>query len=142
MNLESIQEMWKKDSVIDGDLYCEESTKIPQLHMKYMEFHNTFSLMKKEKELDMKRLIKEKWLYYKGKAPSSVYKEMPFDFKLTTKEEINMFIEADDDIMKLQYRIDYIEQTLLYLDSVLRMINNRNFQIKNAIDWEKFKNGF
>ena len=110
--------------------------------MKYMEFHNTFSLMKKEKELDMKRLIKEKWLYYKGKAPSSVYKEMPFDFKLTTKEEINMFIESDDDIMKLQYRIDYIEQTLLYLDSVLRMINNRNFQIKNAIDWEKFKNGF
>ena len=99
MNLESIQEMWKKDSVIDGDLYCEESTKIPQLHMKYMEFHNTFSLMKKEKELDMKRLIKEKWLYYKGKAPSSVYKEMPFDFKLTTKEEINMFIESDDDIM-------------------------------------------
>ena len=134
--------MWKKDSVIDGDLYCEESTKIPQLHMKYMEFHNTFSLMKKEKELDMKRLIKEKWLYYKGNAPSSVYKEMPFDFKLTTKEEINMFIESDDDIMKLQYRIDYIEQTLLYLDSVLRMINNRNFQIKNAIDWEKFKNGF
>ena len=134
--------MWKKDSVIDGDLYCEESTKIPQLHMKYMEFHNTFSLMKKEKELDMKRLIKEKWLYYKGKAPSSVYKEIPFDFKLTTKEEINMFIESDDDIMKLQYRIDYIEQTLLYLDSVLRMINNRNFQIKNAIDWEKFKNGF
>ena len=142
MNLETLQEMWKKDSVIDGDLYCEESTKIPQLHMKYMEFHNTFSLMKKEKELDMKRLIKEKWLYYKGKAPSSVYKEMPFDFKLTTKEEINMFIESDDDIMKLQYRIDYIEQTLLYLDSVLRMINNRNFQIKNAIDWEKFKNGF
>ena len=134
--------MWKKDSVIDGDLYCEESTKIPQLHMKYMEFHNTFSLMKKEKELDMRRLIKEKWLYYKGKAPSSVYKEMPFDFKLTTKEEINMFIESDDDIIKLQYRIDYIEQTLLYLDSVLRMINNRNFQIKNAIDWEKFKNGF
>ena len=142
MNLETLQEMWKKDSVIDTDLYCEESTKIPQLHMKYMEFHNTFSLMKKEKELDMKRLIKEKWLYYKGKAPSSVYKEMPFDFKLTTKEEINMFIESDDDIMKLQYRIDYIEQTLLYLDSVLRMINNRNFQIKNAIDWEKFKNGF
>ena len=60
----------------------------------------------------------------------------------TTKEEINMFIESDDDIIKLQYRIDYIEQILLYLDSVLRMINNRNFQIKNAIDWEKFKNGF
>ena len=141
MNLESIQEMWKKDSVIDGDLYCEESTKIPQLHMKYMEFHNTFSLMKKEKELDMKRLIKEKWLYYKGKAPSSVYKEMPFDFKLTTKEEINMFIDADEDVRKLQLKIDYIEQTIFFLDGVLRQINGRNYQIKNAIEWERFQSG-
>lgn len=142
MNLEQFQEMWKKDSVIDGDLYCEASIKIPQLHMKYMEYHNTFSLMKKEREIEMKRLIKNKWIYYKGKAPSSVYKEMPFDFKLTTKEEVGMFIDADDEVSKLQFKIDYIEQVLLYLDSILRMINNRNFQIKNAIEWEKFKNGF
>ena len=134
--------MWKKDSVIDTDLYCEESTKIPQLHMRYMEFHNTFSLMKRERDLEMRRLIREKWLYYKGKAPSKVYKDLPFDLKLTTKEEINMFIESDDDICKLQYKIDYIEQMITFLDSVLRQIGNRNFQIKNAIDWEKFKNGF
>ena len=134
--------MWKKDSVIDTDLYCEESTKIPQLHMRYMEFHNTLSLMKKERELEMRRLISEKWLYYKGKAPSKVYKEVPFDLKLTTKEEISMFIESDEDICKLQYKIDYIEQMLTFLDGVLRQIGNRNFQIKNAIDWEKIKNGF
>ena len=134
--------MWKKDSVIDTDLYCEESTKIPQLHMRYMEFHNTFSLMKRERDLEMRRLIREKWLYYKGKAPSKVYKDLPFDLKLTTKEEINMFIESDDDICKLQYKIGYIEQMITFLDSVLKQIGNRNFQIKNAIDWEKFKNGF
>jgi hypothetical protein len=134
--------MWKKDSVIDTDLYCEESTKIPQLHMRYMEFFNTYSLMKKEREIEMRRLIREKWLYYKGKAPSKVYKEMPFDFKLTTKEEVNMFIESDEDICKLQYKIDYIEQIINFLEGVLRQIGNRNFQIKNAIEWEKFKNGF
>ena len=70
------------------------------------------------------------------------YKEVPFDLKLTTKEEISMFIESDEDICKLQYKIDYIEQMLTFLDGVLRQIGNRNFQIKNAIDWEKFKNGF
>ena len=141
MNLENLQEMWKKDSVIDTDLYCEESTKVPQLHMKYMEFFNMFSLMKRERELEAKKMIKDKWLYYKGKAPSSVYKEMPFDLKLTTKEEITMFIDADEDVCKLQYKIAYIEQTLAFLDSVLRQLNNRTFQIKNAIEWEKFKNG-
>ena len=142
MNLESFQEMWKKDSVIDTDLYCEESTKVPQLHMKYMEFFNTYSLMKKERELELNQLIRDKWLYYKGKAPSSVYKEMPFDLKLTTKEEISMFIDADEDIKKIQYKLAYIDQTLVFLESVLKQINNRTFQIKNAIEWEKFKNGF
>ena len=142
MNLENLQDMWRSDSKLDEDQHDNDSLAIPQLHMKYMEFHNQYSLMKREREIEMKRLIKEKWLYYKGKAPSSIYKEMPFDLKLTTKEEINMFIEADDAICKLQFKIDYIEQVLLYLDSILRMINNRNFQIKNAIEWEKFKNGF
>ena len=141
MNLEKLQEMWKGDSKLDDDLHDNDSLAIPQLHMKYMEFHNTYSLMKKEREIEMKRLIKEKWLYYKGKAPSSVYKEMPFDLKLTTKEEISMFIEADEDIGKLQFKIDYIDQVLFFLDGVLRMINNRTYHIKNAIEWKRFNVG-
>ena len=142
MNLETLQDMWKSDSKLDEDLHDNDSLAIPQLHMKYMEFHNQYSLMKKERDIEMKRLIKEKWLYYKGKAPSSVYKEMPFDLKLTTKEEISMFIEADEDIGKLKYKIEYIDQVVFFLDSVLRMINNRTYHIKNAIEWKKFQSGF
>ena len=141
MNLETLQDKWKEDSVIDPDKYGEESVRIPQLHMRYMEFYNTFSLMKKDRESEMRGLIKSKWVYYKGKAPSSVYKEMPFDYKLTTKEEVNMFIEGDEDVRKLQYKIEYVDQCLNYLDGVLRQINNRNFQIKNAIEWNRFQAG-
>jgi len=28
-----------------------------------------------------------------------------------------------------------------YLEAILRQINNRGFQIKNAIDWNKFISG-
>ena len=133
--------MWKTDSKLDDDLHDNDSLAIPQLHMKYMEFHNKYSLMKKERDIEMKRLIREKWLYYKGKAPSSVYKEMPFDLKLTTKEEINMFIEADEDIRKIKYKIDYLDQVIFFLESVIKQISVRNFQIKNAIDWTKWKEG-
>ena len=97
--------------------------------------------MKRERELEMKRLLKEKWLYYKGKAPAAVYKEMPFDLKLTAKDEISMFIEADEEVQKIQYKIDYIEQVLFFLDGVLRMINNRTYHIKNAIEWKRFQSG-
>ncbi|MAQ90946.1 MAG: hypothetical protein CMM03_13910 [Rhodopirellula sp.] len=133
--------MWKTDSRLDDDLHDNDSIAIPQLHMKYMEFHNTYSLMKRERELEMKRLVRDKWLYYKGKAPASVYKEMPFDYKLTAKDEISMFIEADEEIQKIQYKIDYIEQVLFFLDGVLRMINNRTYHIKNAIEWKRFQSG-
>ena len=141
MNLEQLQTMWKTDSKLDDDLHDNDSLAIPQLHMKYMEYHNTFSLMKKEREIEMKRLVRDKWLYYKGKAPSKVYKEMPFDLKLTTKEEISMFIEADEEIGKLQFKIDYIDQVLFFLDGVLRQINSRTYHIKNAIEWKRFQSG-
>ena len=141
MNLEQLQDLWKKDSEIDTDKYGEESIRIPQLHMRYMEFYNTFSLMKKDRDSEMRYLVREKWIFYKGKAPAKIYKEMPFDFKLTTKEEINMFIEADEDVRKLHLKIDYIEQVIFFLDGVLRQIQSRNYQIKNAIEWERFQSG-
>ena len=141
MNLETLQDKWKEDCQIDTDQYGNASIIIPQLHQRWMEFYNTFSLMKKEREGEMRRLIKEKWIYYKGKAPSTVYREVPFDFKLTTREEINMFIDGDEEVRKLQYKIDYIEQVIFFLDGVLRQINGRNFQIKNAIEWDKFQSG-
>jgi hypothetical protein len=46
MTLEEIQKMWAEDSVIDDDLLCVESTRIPQLHQKYMVIFNEFSLIK------------------------------------------------------------------------------------------------
>tara|TARA_Y100001970_G_scaffold19071_1_gene21345 strand:- start:943 stop:1371 length:429 start_codon:yes stop_codon:yes gene_type:complete len=141
MNLEQLQVRWTEDSKIDTDKYGEESIKIPQLHMRYMEFYNTFSLMKKDRESEMRTLVRDKWIFYKGKAPAKIYKDTPFDFKLTTKEEINMFIDADEDIRKLQYKIDYIEQVIFFLDGVLKQITSRNYQIKNAIEWERFQSG-
>ena len=52
-----------------------------------------------------------------------------------------MFIDADEDVRKLQYKIDYIEQVIFFLDGVLKQITSRNYQIKNAIEWERFQSG-
>lgn len=142
MNLEELQKMWDKDSKIDTDLYCEESTKIPSLHAKYYSLLNTFSTLKIERETELNLLMRDKWIYYKGKAPAKVYSELPFDLKLTSRDEIETFINADNDVQKCRSKLAYIEVCLNYLDSVVRMINNRGYQIKNAIDWEKFKAGF
>tara|TARA_B100001996_G_C18644241_1_gene586765 strand:- start:678 stop:1106 length:429 start_codon:yes stop_codon:yes gene_type:complete len=142
MNIETIQKLWEVDSHINSEEFDKESTKIPQLHMRYMDLFNTMTLLKKDRELELKRTNKEKWLYYKGRAPASVYKFQPFDLKLTTSDEIKMFIDADEEIQKLKYKIAYADQCCVFLESILKQITNRGFQIKNAVDWQKFQAGF
>ena len=70
MDLPTIQEMWKKDSVIDKIMLDEASLKIPQLHQKYLVLLNEFNLLRKKKRQELKRMEHKKYLYYSGKAPS------------------------------------------------------------------------
>ena len=48
MNLDKIQEMWQKDSVIDPDNLHDESLKIPQLHSKYYTLYNTITRLREK----------------------------------------------------------------------------------------------
>ena len=34
-----------------------------------------------------------------------------------------------------------MQEKINYVESIIKMINNRGFQIKSAIDWIKFKHG-
>ena len=141
MNLDTIQEQWRVDSQINSDLYSEESVKIASHHAKYYEYINVFSGMKIETEGKLNTLVRDKWKYYKGKAPATAYREVPFDLKLTNRDEVETFINADPEVIKNRSKLAYIETCMNYLDSIIRMINNRGFHIKNAIDWEKFQAG-
>ena len=54
---------------------------------------------------------------------------------------MKVYLEADEDLINIEMKIEFINKALFYLDHILKMISNRSFQIKNAIDWEKFING-
>jgi hypothetical protein len=140
MNLDMIQEMWEKDSEINDLELDKESLSIPKLHSKYYRIYNEFLLLKKKTEFDLKVIQKDKWLYYSGKAPSEVYKEKPFDYKVL-KNDIGIYIDSDEDVARIKLKIEYQDCVISYLESILKTIGNRTFQIKNAIDWKKFIEG-
>ena len=50
MDLDKIQEMWRKDAVIDPDNLHDESLKIPQLHSKYYTLYNPLLYCEKKQE--------------------------------------------------------------------------------------------
>ena len=55
---------------------------------------------------------------------------------------MDMYLSSDDDLIKIQSKMDYYQVMLNYLDSILKSITNRTYQIKNAIEWQKFIRGY
>ena len=39
-------------------------------------------------------------------------------------------------------KIKYYNVTLKFLEEIIKNVSNRTFQIKNAIEWQKFQAGF
>ncbi len=72
MNLEKIQEMWQRDSVIDPDNLHDESLKIPQLHSKYYTLYNTITLLREKARTQYTKIKLERYDFYTGKAPAEV----------------------------------------------------------------------
>ena len=142
MNLEQIQEMWEKDSKIDPDNLHDESLKIPQLHSKYYTLYNTITLLRERAREQYNKVRLERYNYYTGKATAEVYAEEPFPYKVREKDAIQRHLDADDKMNKVDMKIKYYDVTLKFLEEIIRNISGRTYQIKNAIEWQKFQSGF
>ena len=142
MNLDKIQEMWERDANIDPDNLHNESLKIPQLHSKYYTVYNTISLLREKARESYNRIRLERHNYYTGKAPAEVYAEDPFPYKVREKDAIQRHMEADEKLSTADMKIRHYDVTLKFLEEIIRNISGRTYQIKNAIEWQKFQSGF
>ena len=141
LDLESIQEMWKKDSDIDRDNLHEESLKIPSLHAKYFELYNTIFLLRKKAEQRRKNIRHERYEYYSGKADPDTYIQDPFPKKVRDKDTMQKYLDADERLSGVSLKIDYYETMLVYIESILKQVSNRTYHIKNAIEFMRFNSG-
>jgi len=142
MNLDKIQEMWERDANIDPDNLHNESLKIPQLHSKYYTVYNTITLLREKARTSYSKIKLERFNYYTGKASAEVYAEEPFPYKVREKDAIQRHLDADEKLSTIDLKIRYYDTTLKFLEEIIRAISNRTYQIKNAIEWQKFQAGF
>lgn len=139
-NLEDIQDMWREDSVIDDVLLDEASLKIPRLHSKYIDILNEFTLLSKKAKLESKKAKHLKSLYYSGKALPEEYEEKPFNYKVS-RGDVPNWVSVDDEVMKIEMKIEYYQTVIDMLNDVLRQIHQLSFNIKNTIEWRRFTSG-
>ena len=146
---EKIKEEWASDSHVDFEFKNKNYTadlgkismEIPFQHNKYLNHYTDLSQIKTSLEFQVRKLVREKREYYGGEAEAKVYAEKPFGSSIKTADKMKVYLESDEDIINQEAKIKYIDQMLYFLDHVLKMVSQRNFHVKNAIEWEKFING-
>ena len=142
INLDKIQSMWQEDCKIDIDNMHEESIKVPQLHSKYHEILNNLILLRTKAQKIQKSVRHERYEYYSGKADPEVYEKEPFPKKLRDKDALIRYMDADERLTEANLKFEYYNLMINYIESILKQISNRTYQIKNSIEWHKFQAGF
>ena len=143
MKLEDLYNEWAKDGAIDIADISRNSADIPKLHNKYFKWYSEEGLRLKKLKSDYKVLTKLKTDYYNGTLDSTELKEYgwPQQPLKILRADIPMYLESDKEIITLSLKIGLQEAVVEYLESIIKQINNRNFILKNIIDWEKFRTG-
>tara|TARA_E500000331_G_scaffold293108_1_gene290267 strand:- start:860 stop:1333 length:474 start_codon:yes stop_codon:yes gene_type:complete len=146
---EKLRGEWAEDSHVDFQFKDKSYTAdlaqlaldIPFIHNKYLNHYTDISQIKTSLEFEIRKLVREKREYYGGEADAKVYAEKPFGNSIKTQDKMKVYVESDDEVINLEAKIKYLDQMLHWLDQVMKQISNRGFQVKSAIEWEKFING-
>jgi len=142
MHIDKLKEEWTNDSSMSSD-YHRESMKTPQLHSKYL---NHFFDVKKELTRMSKAFAKMKRIrfeYYTGTIEPNLLDKFgwePFLRKIL-KTEVGMYLDSDDVMSGMEIELQDQKDKIHFLEEVLKQIGQRNFQIKEAITWQKFVSG-
>lgn len=141
IDLEAIQKMWNEDSKIDPDNLHTESLNIPSLHAKYYDLYNNLMLLRKKAEQQKKNIRHERYEYYSGKADPDVYIQNPFPKKIRDKETMAKYLDADDKLSGISLKVEYYDVMLKFLEEILKMISQRTYHVKNAVEFMRFQSG-
>ena len=137
MKLEDIMKEWEDDAPIDSHNLDGESLKIPNLHAKYMEMYTKEKRTLREFKRRWKVVFQQRWeavIAKDGRPPEH-------NIRISKSEMEKHYVGADSELQEFERLMNEQEDKVDYLSGVLDNIKNRNWQIKNAIDWSKFQTG-
>lgn len=143
MKIEEIREMITQDTKINTGSLDKEATDIPQIHNKYLCLLMDEKLVLTKYESDFRILNKNKWLYYSGKMSQEELKLLSWEvFELALlRTDVDRFIESDNDVIILQNKCIMQREKVNYLEQVVKLISNKIWNIRAALDWMKFTQG-
>jgi len=140
MDLEVLKKTAREDlPITDLEHIDQESFKNQMIKRKWLDFKADFELL----------LVKAKLttnFYIDRSGNTMVVRQMqsvcckPFDIRVM-KTDLTMYIQSDEDILRISNKIGYYDSCVDYCKGVIKSIDNRGWDIRNATDWKSLKLG-
>ena len=140
MTLDELKLQVQRDLKVDNEHLDTESLKNQEIKANYLDHKSRYELLLYKAKGDYKRMYREKWEYYGGKADAKIYATKPFDLKVL-KTDLAVYISSDEEIINAENKVGYLETVIDYIKGVIKSVDNRGWDIKNSIEWKKFEAG-
>lgn len=139
MMLDQLREEWDKDCVWNETEPDKAALNIPQLHSKYVNQIHEHNIHLRMAEFKRAKMLKLRTHYYQGKLSKEELEARnwpPFQFVL--KSDLKLYLDADDELMKLDSQCLLHEECKAFCREVINQINQRTWHIKHVVEWAQF----
>lgn len=143
MKYEELVEMWEKDAKLEPDNLDNESLRIPFIQGKYFNLFCREKAILTKLNLDLSQLRRWKRDYFLGEIPVEelVEKGIPVFARRLVKSEVDAYIDTDSEVIALLEKIAVVQTKVDLLNLFVKSINDRQWNIRNAIEFLKWKSG-
>jgi hypothetical protein len=130
----------EKDLRMNPDL-SQEMRDAPLKEHKYIKEYHYKQAKLKVLNTQKVKLEKKLFLYYSGAADEELYKQKgTIEFRIL-KQDIQKFIDSDDEMIELKEKIDYIQSCVDLLNDIVFSVKQLQWKAKTAIEYTQFTNG-
>ena len=128
---EALKAKVDEDLEINENNIQQKSLKLANIYNYYLKLYiQEFGILK-YKTTEKNKKYQQKYHYYKFEN----------QYQLSSAKEIEIYVNGDEEIHKINLTIQAQETIVKYLEQVLTNINNTGYRIKSYIDIEKIKHG-
>lgn len=132
---ETLLDHIKADSQIDAKDLEAELIKIPLLMRKYWSHARRVTAALDKKELELNSKFNELFMYYTGQARGDIYRKNPLRKELagTTAK-----IQCESLLLEDHIELRQLKADLALVEEMLKSIKDRQYIIRNIIDYRRF----
>ena len=142
--VEDIVKQWEADAVINPLDIKGESLRTPILHSKYVSMLATWKIKQTNLKIKLNEVRQEKTRYYNGEMSLEECRAKGIDQCQGIKPVravLEQMLAADNDVTKVQMQMEAVDTTVYIIESILKAISARDFQISNYIKQQAFMAG-